>query len=101
MDTQARTAHRAHSNARPWSAWTTSVAIIAATGQVALPTPGEAQHLPFAEPESVGMSAEGFARLESRLESRSPAALLESAEELRGRYGPYADTEHEQRSATR
>ncbi len=88
MDTQGFTASRKISERRGLGVQAT-VVIIAVAAQMVLtfPSPAEAQHLPMAEPESVGMSSERLERLDAAMQRYIDAKMVAGTVTLVARQG--------------
>ena len=88
MDTQGFTAARKISERRGLGVQAT-VVIIAVAAQMVLtvPSPAEAQHLPMAEPESVGMSSERLERLDAAMQRYIDAKMVAGTVTLVARQG--------------
>ena len=64
-----------------------AILMVAAQMALAFPSPAEAQHLPMAEPESVGMSSERFDRLEAAMQRYIDANMVAGTVTLVARQG--------------
>jgi CubicO group peptidase (beta-lactamase class C family) len=69
-----------------WSQWLTIGAALALT-VLTLASPSAAQHLPWAEPESVGMSSEGFDRLDATMQRYIDSNMVAGTVTLVARQG--------------